>query len=143
MDRMNQEQILLEIQNLRLPANQYVVVGGAALTARGIRETNDIDLVVTPELFDTLKKSGWSSKARPNGKPGLYQGCVEAYLDVDSEDYKRSIEELISNAEYIDRILFVDLNTLAGYKASYARPKDIDDLGLIREYMELRGRAEV
>lgn len=66
---MNREEVLCEIRSLRLPADQYVVVGGAALAARGIRETQDIDLVVTPSLFEELERAGGIARHVRTGNP--------------------------------------------------------------------------
>lgn len=128
---MTGDDVIAELGRLDLPPGQYVVVGGAALAVRGIRETNDIDLVVAPELFERLLASGWVQQVRPNGKPGLHNGPVEAYLDVDGEDFKRSFASLLENAEMVRGHTFVDLGTLAGFKASYGRAKDLQDLNLI------------
>jgi len=49
---MNRAQVLAELQALKLTSGQYVVVGGAALAIRDIRDTDDIVLVVTSQLFD-------------------------------------------------------------------------------------------
>ena len=128
---MTSDDVITELGRLRLPPGQYVVVGGAALAVRGIRETNDIDLVVTTELFERLAGSGWAQRMRPNGKPGLHEGSVEAYLDVDGDDFKRSLSWLLSHAEILRGHAFVDLETLAGFKSSYGREKDVRDLDLI------------
>ena len=128
---MTSDDVITELSGLGLPPGQYVVVGGAALAVRGIRETDDIDLVVTTELFERLAGSGWAQQMRPNGKPGLHKGSVEAYLDVDGQDFKRSFLWLLSHAEILRGFAFVDLETLAGFKSSYGREKDLQDLDLI------------
>lgn len=128
---MNRKDILSELRALDLPFEEYVVVGGAALAVREIRDTDDIDLVVTPSLFDQLNRAGWVLKVRPNGKPGLHRGRVEAYLDVNCGDCERSTSWLLSNSETLEGVRFVDLETLAAFKASYGREKDRRDLDLI------------
>jgi hypothetical protein len=128
---VNRKDVLSGLRLLELPPDQYVVVGGAALAVREIRDTNDIDLVVTPSLFDQLNRAGWVLKVRPNGKPGLHRGCVEAYLDVNCGACERSTSWLFSNSEILEGIRFVDLETLAAFKASYGREKDRRDLDLI------------
>jgi len=95
---MTGDDVITELNRLGLPPSQYVVVGGAALAVRRIRETADIDLVVTTELSERLARSGWAQQMRRNGKPGLYRD---------------------------------DLETLAGFKASYGRENDLRDLDLI------------
>lgn len=132
--QMNRHEILDEIRRLNLPVNAYVIVGGAAMAVRDIRETDDIDLVVTPSLFAALERSGWRRKQRPNGKPGLRQGRLEAYLDVNTEAFQRSTPWLIEHAEMVSGVPLVDLGTLAGFKASYGRPKDLADLALLETH---------
>ena len=129
--QVTSDDVITELSRLGLPPGQYVVVGGAALAVRGIRETDDIDLVVTTELFERLARSGWAQETRPNDKPGLHKGSVEAYLDVDGQGFKRSFLWLLSHAEILRGHAFVDLETLAGFKSSYGREKDLRDLDLI------------
>lgn len=76
---MTTDDVITELNRLSLPRGEYVVVGGAALAVRGIRETNDTYLVVTPELFEYLAGLGWAQKLRPNGKPscGCHLRCAE------------------------------------------------------------------
>lgn len=128
---MNGQQVISAIRALNLPVGDYVVVGGAAMAVRGLKDTSDIDLVVTPRLFETLASSGWTLKPRPNGKPGLRHGHMEAYLDVNTEAFARSTEWLIEHAQTVDGIPLVDLTTLAGWKRSYGREKDARDVELI------------
>ena len=130
---MNREQVLAELRALKLQLGQYVVVGGAALAIRGIRDTEDIDLVVTPQLFDNLAARGWRPKARPSGKPGLKFGQSEAYLDVNCEAFGRSTSWLLEHADHVNDTPLVDLPTLAQLKAGYGRDKDIRNLQFISE----------
>jgi hypothetical protein len=131
---MNRDQVLAELQALKLTSGQYVVVGGAALAIRDIRDTEDIDLVVTPQLFDELAARGWQPKARPSGKPGLKFARAEAYLDVNCEAFGQSTSWLLEHAERVHDTLLVDLPTLAQFKAGYGRDKDVRDLQLISEH---------
>jgi hypothetical protein len=61
-----------EIKKLNFPNDKYVVVGGAAMAARGIKETGDIDIVVMPDLFDRCKLEGWGGIAQD---PIVSLGC--------------------------------------------------------------------
>ncbi len=128
---MDRQEVIARILALQLPATQYVVVGGAALSIRDLRETDDIDLVVTPDLFSSLLRSGWSSKPRPNGKPGLRYDCFEAYLDVNSDGFSRSTPWLMEHAEVLHGIPCVDLETLIGWKRTYGRDKDLRDVEIL------------
>jgi hypothetical protein len=132
---MNRDQVLAELHALKLTFGQYVVVGGAALAIRDIRDTEDIDLVVTPQLFDELAARGWQPKVRPSGKPGLKFARAEAYLDVNCQAFERSTSWLLEHAERVHDTPLVDLPTLARFKAGYGRDKDVRDLRLISEHM--------
>ncbi|WP_010111860.1 hypothetical protein [Acinetobacter sp. P8-3-8] len=133
---MNKQQLLKEIHQLELPKKEYIIVGGGSLAIRGIRNTNDIDIVVTPKLFEKLQTSNeWSYKVRPNGKPKLYKGFIEVYLDVNTADFQRSTAWLFENADIFDQIQFIDLHTLMQLKQSYGREKDLHDIKLIQIYL--------
>ena len=130
---MNRHDVIRELRALSLPEDQYVVVGGGVLALLGLRDTEDIDLVVTENLFSLLLQKGWRAKTRPNGKPGLKRGVIEAYLDVNCETFERSTSWLLEHAQVVEGIPTTDLETLAGFKAGYGRPKDLLDLTLLSE----------
>lgn len=138
---MNCHDVASEIANLNLPAGEYVVVGGACLTMHGIRETEDIDLVVTERLFGELERAGWHLKQRPNGKPGLHRGRVEAYLDVNCGNFERSTEWLLQHSQCLHKIPVIDLTILAAFKVQYGREKDLQDLRLIEKHLASQGQA--
>jgi hypothetical protein len=54
-------EIIKEVKSLNLPIGQYVVFGSGPLQIHGIRESNDVDLLVLPGLFEKLKGEGWVS----------------------------------------------------------------------------------
>ncbi len=130
---MNRHDVTRELRALSLPEDQYVVVGGGVLALLELRDTEDIDLVVTEGLFNQLHEQGWRAKTRPNGKPGLKLSVIEAYLDVNCETFERSTSWLLEHAQVLDGIPTIDLETLAGFKAGYGRPKDLLDLALLKE----------
>lgn len=57
-----------ELATLNLPPNSFVVVGSGILNALGIRESNDIDLIVTPEVFASLEQRGYAESSWPDQK---------------------------------------------------------------------------
>ena len=133
---MNKQELLNEIQKLPFSNTDFIIVGGGALAIRNLRNTNDIDIVVTPKLFEKLQTSNeWSYKVRPNGKPKLYKGFIEIYLDVNTADFQISTTWLFENADIFDQIQFIDLHTLMKLKQSYGREKDLHDIELIQIYL--------
>lgn len=91
---------------------------------------------MTPKLFEKLQTSNeWSYKVRPNGKPKLYKGFIEVYLDVNTDDFQRTTSQLFDHADIFNQIQFIDLHTLMQLKQSYGREKDLHDIKLIQIYL--------
>lgn len=128
-----------EIKKLNFPTDKYILVSGGALGIRGIRETGDIDLVVSPDLFEQCKEAGWQVYPRPNPKdePGLEKGSVQIFLDVNARGGKfhPTFAELKANQEIIDGIPVCNLQDVIRFKEEYGREKDLKDIELISEYL--------
>lgn len=55
---MNRRDVLSELRNLELPTDGYIVLGGAAVVARGLRDTNDSDIEAYLDVnFGELERS--------------------------------------------------------------------------------------
>ncbi len=131
--------IFTEVKKLNFPADQYIVVGSGIMHAKGIRETNDLDIIVTPELFEQCKAEGWEvlpwTKESIPGKDWLKKGNVEVYVQLSRKTGGISAEELLKDAEIISDVPFITLETLIDFKREYGRPKDFEDIKVIEEYL--------
>jgi hypothetical protein len=127
--------IFNEVKQLNFPIDQYLVVGGGAMMARGIKETFDIDLVALPELFKKCQEMGWKEHLRPNGEPGFENGIFEIYLDVNCDKFNPTFSELYERAEIINGVPFCSLSDVIKFKQVYNREKDIKDIKLVEEYL--------
>lgn len=131
-----------KIRALTFPDGQYVIVGSGIMAAKGIREAHDLDIVVTPELFEKCRNEGW--EVRPWTKPGmegkewLKKGNVDLHLEVSSGDVRSTAEDLLREAEIMNGIPFITLQQLIAFKRAYGRPKDFEDIKLIEEYLARR-----
>lgn len=138
----NSENIIEVIANLNFPAGKYIVCGGSALAARGIRETKDIDIIVLPEFFEKLsKQEGWKFDTEYEGRwnrKRLTKGDVEVYPDVYLERAQKylDIPEFIKSAEIISGIPFQPLDHLIMCKKDTAREKDLKDVALMEAYLQ-------
>ena len=106
-----------------------------------LKETKDIDVVISRELFSACMENGWEeipyTYADKLGRVWLKKDNVELYLDVNhGEQFKPSLKELLSRAEYFDEIPFLSLSDLLRFKKSYDRPKDKNDMRLIEGCLE-------
>lgn len=129
--------IVAEIKALSLPDREYVVFGCALFDIYGIRETDDIDLFVTPLLFRQLKGKGWELIPRDRGGDYLVYDNMEAFDSWNFGAYTPTVAELRKSAEVIDGIPFANLEEVMKWKREFGRDKDIKDVALIEEYLSM------
>lgn len=104
--------IIEKVKQLNLPQGQYVVFGSGPLMIHGIRESHDIDLLVTPALYKKLEAdSTWQVREWPDGS------------------------NYLAKAEMIEGVSFAPLREVLKWKQAYGRPKDMADVRLIAEYL--------
>jgi hypothetical protein len=131
--------IFEEIEKLNLPRGQYIVVGSGIMVAKGIRETEDLDIVVTPELFEKCKAEGWEvrpwTKQGIPGKEWLKKGAVDIYVQLSRKTGGISAKKLLQNAEVINGVPFITLESLMDFKSEYGRPQDFKDIETIKNYL--------
>ena len=126
-----------QVKSLNLPLGQYVVVGGGVLAAHGIRDFKDIDILITEELFDELKKNGWTVKVTSWGSNNVVNGIVEAGPGIVScKNYEPDITKVIKEADIINGIPFMNLYELMKFKKALGREKDLADISLINNYLK-------
>ncbi|MEI6494978.1 MAG: hypothetical protein WCO03_02865 [bacterium] len=131
--------IFTEVKKLNLPLGSYVVMGSGPMSAHGLKEAHDIDIVVNDELFEQLKNSSWTESVEASGSPVLRKDNCEIYKDWDfsfCSNYNPDREELITNAEIINGIPFAPLLEIKRWKEAFGRDKDMIDIKLIDEYLD-------
>jgi len=129
--------IFKEVEKLDLPTDEYMIVGSGILGALKIRDFADIDLLVSPRLFDQLRSRGWEySKVDIGGitRQKLTFGIAEAFADFWYGDQHPDPKQLIANAETIKGVPFLPLSELLKIKRVLNRPKDQSDITLIEDY---------
>lgn len=68
-----------EVKNMKIPCGKYTILGSGPLAIRGIRDTKDIDLIVTSDLYAYYKKQeDWKLKFA-RGNFFLRKGHVEIW----------------------------------------------------------------
>lgn len=88
---MNKKEIISKVQSLNLPRGSYVVFGSCPLAVLGIREANDIDLMVSKELFEDLKKRGWQDRHKDSNDVPLVLDVFEAHTNWDFSSYSPTL----------------------------------------------------
>jgi predicted nucleotidyltransferase len=135
--------IIDTLKNLDLPIVKFAVFGSAIMDVYGLKQSNDIDLILSDGLFDELQKSSdWKTIIK---NPDInWQGLVykkdspieiEAFKYFPNPNYKGDFSEMISGATIIDGLPFVSIENVLKWKKSLAREKDLKDIELINGFM--------
>jgi len=101
--------------------------------------TNDIDIVVTPKLFEKSKNEHWEQIPWTYEKIGqvyLKKDNIELYLDVNCKDFNPTFSELRGQADIIKDIPFASLDDTIKFKKAYNKPKHLKDVEMILEYIK-------
>lgn len=133
---MRRDDYLKAVRQLDLPAQDYIVVGSGVLSALGLREAGDIDLVVSQAVYDEFEAAGaWRGKNYADGTRGLTNGLYEACLNWDDRNGDPNLQDLKRQEISIEGVPFVHLARLRAWKQNMGRPKDLADILLIDRYL--------
>lgn len=133
---MNKEEIISKVKELNFPKGEYVVFGSCPMTIAGLRESNDIDMLISESLYEKLEEAGWEKINKgPNDTP-LTKDIFELHNTWEFSTYSPSLEELLSDADIIDGIPFASLQHVRKWKEAWGRPKDVEDVKLIDKYLK-------
>jgi len=125
---MTKDEIISKVKALNLPENSYVVFGSCPMAVLGLREAKDIDLVVSPQVFEQLKTIGWQVVKKGNKDDRLVWDVYEAHGELNY------LQTLLSSADIVDGVPFASLAELKKWKQGCGREKDLADIKLIDEY---------
>jgi len=125
-----------EIRELSLPKGSFAIFGSGPMAIRGLKEPNDIDLIVTKDVYELLKnKHGWDEKIyNESEKHYLRKGRIEAWNMWGPGNW--DIPRLIETAELIDGLPYVTLDNVLAWKRRNGRPKDAADIEKIEKYLK-------
>lgn len=121
---LTKQEILSNLKKLDLDVTQYVVISGASLVLHDLKEcSHDIDLVVTKQYYDELKKQ------------------------YHIQEYKKGCCKLEENIEFFREYWPKEIDWIEGYptasvadvialKKQLHRSKDLEDLMKLKEIGE-------
>lgn len=124
--------IFEKTKELGLPKDDFVIVGGGVLTALGlVKWDNDIDMAVTPEIFESFKGEGWERYER-GGKELLRHDVYDIGVDFGEWD----LNDLKQDAFQVEGVSFMSLQKLLEWKREAGRDKDHEHIRIIEAYMK-------
>lgn len=123
--------LLQQLEKLGLPREKFAVGGSGPLGIRGLRESADLDLIVTEDLWNRLSERFpvEESEDCQRIRIGKIEICAKPILNYDAD-------ALIREADLIDGIRFVTLERTLEWKRRLAREKDLEDVVLIETYFK-------
>jgi hypothetical protein len=126
------QRFLEQLKNLKqliLPKNQYLIWGSGPLAIREIRDSQDIDLIISNQLWKSLIHDYPLSS-----KNMIRIGNIEIWQDCLNLSYK--IEDMVSHPDIIENFPFMTLSDTIEWKKFMNREKDLKDIALIQDYLK-------
>lgn len=130
-------ELLTELDKLNLPKGQYAITSSGPMGIRGIRESRDIDVIVTDKLWEELIQK-YPISEKEIGPVLEISEIVQVIgnLRAEHQHKTRSNDELIRDADIIDGYRFVKLDDVIKFKTALGRDKDHKDIELITQYLK-------
>jgi hypothetical protein len=136
---MTAREIIQKVKELDLPEGSYIVFGSCPLAAVGIRESSDVDLFISEDLWQHLTDDGWQQVEKEGDDKPLEHTVFDAHTNWDFGNYNPTLGELLETAFVIDGVPFASLDEVRKWKSASGRPKDLKDLEMIDEYLSRQG----
>ncbi len=132
---MDFSDFLAQLTQLNLPKDQYVIVGSAALAAKGIRVAKDLDVLVTEELWQQLRKSYTLTKTTPVENIDIGDIQILGHGSPFRNETIATLGEMIKTADIVSGHPILNLQLLRQFKKNEGREKDLKDVVLIDAYL--------
>lgn len=133
---MTGQEIIKAVKAQDFPAGSYIVFGSCPMALAEIRQSSDIDMLVTPELYQELAQKGWKKIVKAPGDEPLTSGDFEAHTNWSFSSYQPTLDHLLNTATVVDGVPFASLEEVRKWKQSSGRPKDLTDIELIDDYLK-------
>lgn len=125
------KKLLEEFRELDLPDGEYAIYGSGPMAVRGIKSTEDLDVIVTDGLYQELKRKYPKDPAKERVKIGE----IEIYPVWAWNPKMKGLEKSLERAELIKGFRYVRLEDLIKWKRKMARPKDFEHIKMIENYL--------
>lgn len=143
LPQLGEEAIVETLYEVGLPEEMYIVLGGANMVLRGIKQTTqDVDLLVSEEGFALLRERPTSKLKRPPARaealgaanPTVWVHDNETPIPISATEslgdgfYPMTFWEFKGQSEAVRGIPCLNLDNLIESKKALQRPKDKEDL---------------
>lgn len=131
---------LLKLQEINLNTNNCVVIGSGILSAYGIRDSHDIDVVTTPDIYCSLAATSRFIKSDSYGQEVLTDDIFEIRTSWGVLGKDQTFDDLRAQSVIVNGVCYTSIEFLLAVKKSWIqsgndRPKDLADVKLIEEFL--------
>jgi len=123
------------LRSLGLKDDEYCILGGA-VELLGIRASNDLDVVVTPQAFDRIaKEKGLRTQKSFLGSRMIQYNGIEMFTD---DGFGKTAQDLIKNARKVGSFMVVSLPDLLSWKRKLKNQPGRNPLKLKTDTSDIR-----
>lgn len=135
------EKQLAELKKLNLPKNEFAIFGSGPLAIRGIKDADDLDIIVKPKLWKMLAKKYPVKDATYEREVWIEIGNIDILKNW--KPWFEDSDKLIEEADIIDGVRFVKLEHVISWKKSFNRDKDQVDIKSTENYLKNSGSGKL
>lgn len=122
------------LEKLALPQGEWCLVSGKCLELRGLRKSEDWDILLSRSFFeDLIQKFPNHLKTSYYKTPILVFDNEKIEIFKDLPFFEGQEEEIINQAELIDWLPCMEISTLIRFKTLMGRQKDFRDIELLQK----------
>lgn len=130
-----------KLEDLAITPDNCVVIGSGVLNALNLRESKDIDVVVTEEKYKELCSNPRFRKEENHGREILTDDLFEIGTSWTVVGKTWKFEDLLSNSIIVNEVRYNKVEFLLEAKQKWLadgdiRQKDVDDVKLMEDYLK-------
>lgn len=131
------------LDKIDLNPNNSIVIGSGILSVLNLRESKDIDVIVTEEKYKDLADNNHFKKGQNHGREILVNDLLEIGIDWTVLDRTWKFDDLLNYSTIIGGVRYITIEFLLNAKRGWVadgegRQKDIEDIELIEQYLRQR-----
>ncbi len=120
------------LKMIGLPPEDFAVFGSGPIAVRGLHDTDDIDIIARGKAWEMAKERGEHQISEFGDESYSF---ADGKIEVMDRWGDWDVDKLIDEADELEEIRFVNLETTQQEKLRRGREKDLKDVELIGKYM--------
>lgn len=135
---MNIKAVLSETH---LNSDNAIVIGSGILNALELRKSNDLEIIVPQDRYNTLLSNASFVQKERHGRTSLEQGLLNVGTTWTIVGHTWTFETLLDHSVVLDGVRYITVEFLCNAKTSWLlngefRQKDRDDIVLMNAYLD-------